>query len=610
MGRAKPIMIQGTMSNAGKSLLAAGLCRVLSQDGLRVAPFKSQNMALNSGVTADGLEMGRAQIMQAEACGIAPDVRMNPILLKPESDHRSQLIVAGKAQGAFAARDYFARKKALMPQILEAFDSLAEENDVIVIEGAGSPVEINLAENDIVNMGLARAVSSPVLLVGDIDPGGVFAQLYGTVALFAPEDRALLRGLVVNKFRGDVEILRPGLAPLEKMCGVPVVGVVPYLTLDLDDEDSLAPRLSAREARGVIDVAVVRLPHLSNFTDFDPLSRVPGVGVRYVSSTTDLGRPDLVVLPGSKTTLDDVRWLAALGAEYAVITVAKDSPFQTLEDLISALKEDPTSVNFGGGSAIGGQDHMKVLVLAQEAGIDDVGIGALFGLYDWRFEVMGLLYHARELERALGIGPHTISFPRLEPAENTPFAQNTQHLVSDEDFEKAVVIIRLSVPYTGMIVTARENAAMRRRLIPLGCTQTDASSRIGVGAYQDEYKQQEGKRQQFLLGDTRSLDDLVRELAQMGYITSFCTAGYRCGRTGQCIMDLLRSGREGKFCKLNAVLTFREWLDDFASPETRAIGEVVLQKEIEEIRTKAPKGFNAFMKNYERTARGERDLYF
>lgn len=258
MGRAKPIMIQGTMSNAGKSLLAAGLCRVLSQDGLRVAPFKSQNMALNSGVTADGLEMGRAQIMQAEACGIVPDVRMNPILLKPESDHRSQLIVAGKAQGAFAARDYFARKKALMPQILESFDSLAEENDVIVIEGAGSPAEINLAENDIVNMGLARAVSSPVLLAGDIDPGGVFAQLYGTVALFAPEDRALLRGLVVNKFRGDVEILRPGLAPLEKMCGVPVVGVVPFLTLDLDDEDSLAPRLSAREARGVIDVAVVR----------------------------------------------------------------------------------------------------------------------------------------------------------------------------------------------------------------------------------------------------------------------------------------------------------------------------------------------------------------
>ncbi len=249
MGRAKPIMIQGTMSNAGKSLLAAGLCRVLSQDGLRVTPFKSQNMALNSGVTADGLEMGRAQIMQAEACGIAPDVRMNPILLKPESDHRSQLIVAGKAQGAFAARDYFARKKALMPQILEAFDSLAEENDVIVIEGAGSPAEINLSENDIVNMGLARAVSSPVLLVGDIDPGGVFAQLYGTVALFAPEDRALLRGLVVNKFRGDVEILRPGLAPLEKMCGVPVVGVVPYLTLDLDDEDSLAPRyLPARRA--------------------------------------------------------------------------------------------------------------------------------------------------------------------------------------------------------------------------------------------------------------------------------------------------------------------------------------------------------------------------
>ena len=247
---------------------------------------------------------------------------------------------------------------------------------------------------------------------------------------------------------------------------------------------------------------------------------------------------------------------------------------------------------------------------AMEAGVDDVGIGALFGLYDWRFEVMGLLYHARELERAFGIGPHTISFPRIEPAESTPFVENLAHRVSDDAMERAVVVLRLSVPYTGMILTARENAAMRRRLLPLGCTQTDASSRIGVGAYSDAGEEQEGDRQQFLLGDTRSLDRLVRELAETGLITSFCTAGYRCGRTGQCIMDLLRSGKEGKFCKLNAVITFREWLDDFATPETRAAGERVLRSELEEIRAQNPKGFPVFMEFYERTARGERDLYF
>ncbi len=247
---------------------------------------------------------------------------------------------------------------------------------------------------------------------------------------------------------------------------------------------------------------------------------------------------------------------------------------------------------------------------ALEAGIDDVGLGALFGLYDWRFEVMGLLQHANELETTLGVGPHTISFPRLEPAENAPYVRQTRYAVSDEDMEKIVVLLRLAVPYTGLILTARENAEMRRRLLPLGVTQTDASSRIGIGAYADAVGDQHGDRQQFLLGDTRSLDDLVRELAHMGWITSFCTAGYRCGRTGQCIMDLLRGGIEGKFCKLNAVITFREWLDDFASPETRAAGEPVIAREIEEIRRGAPAGFDRFMEFYERTARGERDLYF
>jgi len=248
---------------------------------------------------------------------------------------------------------------------------------------------------------------------------------------------------------------------------------------------------------------------------------------------------------------------------------------------------------------------------AFEAGIDDFGIGALFGLYDWKFEVMGLVCHARELESATGIGPHTISFPRIEPAENTPFVNESRNLVSDADFRKAITVIRLAVPYTGMILTARENAAMRRALLPLGITQTDASSRIGVGAYgSTDNGGQQGNRQQFYLGDTRSLDEVVRELAQQECITSFCTAGYRCGRTGKRIMDLLRSGQEGKFCKLNAVLTFREWLDDFAGSETRYVGERVIAKEIEEIRAKLPDMFNAFMKYYERTRSGERDLYF
>jgi 2-iminoacetate synthase len=248
---------------------------------------------------------------------------------------------------------------------------------------------------------------------------------------------------------------------------------------------------------------------------------------------------------------------------------------------------------------------------AMEAGIDDVGIGPLFGLYDWRFEVMGLLYHALELEAKFGIGPHTISFPRIEPAHNTPLAERPERRVGDEEFKKLVTVIRLAVPYTGMILTARENARLRREILPLGCTQTDASSNIGIGGYADIADgDQQGDRQQFLLGDTRSLDTVVRELAEAGCITSFCTAGYRCGRTGQKIMGLLRSGKEGQFCKLNAVITFREWLDDFGSDETIAVGEKVIAQEIEQIRTRQPEVFDQFMRYYEKTKAGNRDLYF
>ena len=224
---AKNIMIQGTMSNVGKSLLAAALCRIFRQDGYSVAPFKSQNMALNSFITADGGEMGRAQVVQAEAAGIAPDVRMNPILLKPTTDVGSQVIVSGRVQGNMRAMEYYRKKTAYFPAVLNAYSSLAAQYDVIVIEGAGSPAEINLKKDDIVNMGLAKRVDAPVLLVGDIDRGGVFAQLYGTMALLDADERQLVKGTVVNKFRGDPAILQPGLQTLRDLCGVPVVGIVP-----------------------------------------------------------------------------------------------------------------------------------------------------------------------------------------------------------------------------------------------------------------------------------------------------------------------------------------------------------------------------------------------
>ena len=251
---------------------------------------------------------------------------------------------------------------------------------------------------------------------------------------------------------------------------------------------------------------------------------------------------------------------------------------------------------------------------AMDAGIDDVAIGALFGLYDWRFEVMGLVHHAHDLERQFGIGPHTISFPRMQPALGSFVSENSPYLVRDDAFKRLVMILRLAVPYTGLIVTARERADLRREIINYGCTQTDASSKIGIGAYSEKKVQEENPdKVQFMLGDERSLDEVIRELAQDGYITSFCTAGYRCGRTGDKIMNLLEKGVEGKFCKLNAVLTFREYLNDYASPETRMIGEQLIEKELREISGMPffteKKLLSTFQTYYKRIASGERDLY-
>lgn len=319
---AKAIMIQGTMSNAGKSLLAAGLCRVFSQDGYRVAPFKSQNMALNSFITREGLEMGRAQVVQAEACGIEPSVRMNPILLKPVTNVGSQVIVNGEVRGNMNAGEYFATKKTLVPEVRQAYDSLAAEYDILVIEGAGSPAEINLGTDDFVNMGMARMAGAPVLLVGDIDRGGVFAQLYGTIALLTPEEQAMIKATVINKFRGDESLLSPGLSMLEELTGKPVAGVLPLLPVDIDDEDSLAARLDRKSRAEVLDIAVIRLPHISNFTDFAALEATPGVGVRYVRAASALKEPDLIILPGTKSTIADLKWLRQSGLEAAVLRQA------------------------------------------------------------------------------------------------------------------------------------------------------------------------------------------------------------------------------------------------------------------------------------------------
>ena len=320
---AKVIMVQGTMSNVGKSVIAAGLCRIFKQDGYRVAPFKSQNMALNSFITKEGLEMGRAQVMQAEAAGTEPSVSMNPILLKPTNDIGSQVIVNGEVLGTMSARDYFKMKKSLIPEIMKAYKKLDENYDIIVIEGAGSPAEINLKEDDIVNMGMAKLVNAPVLLVGDIDRGGVFAQLYGTVALLEEEERNRIKGLIINKFRGDKTILDPGVEMLEEMTGIHVVGVTPYLHVSLEDEDSLSERLEDKHAIGLIDIAVIRLPRISNFTDFNVFEGVKGVSVRYVSAANQLGNPDLIILPGTKNTMGDLLWMRQNGLEASVLKAHK-----------------------------------------------------------------------------------------------------------------------------------------------------------------------------------------------------------------------------------------------------------------------------------------------
>lgn len=353
---AKVIMVQGTTSNAGKSIITAALCRIFKQDGYKTAPFKSQNMALNSYITMDGMEMGRAQAMQAEAAGIEPDVRMNPILLKPTGESGSQIILNGKVFKDMTAGEYYTYKQDMIPHIMNAYNSLAEENDIIVIEGAGSPAEINLKKQDIVNMGMAQMVDAPVIIVGDIDRGGVFASLAGTMLLFDEDEKKRVKGFVINKFRGDEKLLAPGLEMLEKITEVPVLGVVPYLNVDIDDEDSLSERLNVSSSQNLIDIVVIKLPRLSNFTDFNIFSLIDSVSLRYVSNIKELGNPDMIIIPGTKNTIEDLKWLRQSGLEVKIIKHVKEGKalfgvcggYQMLGELIN----DPENVE-GGGSIKG-----------------------------------------------------------------------------------------------------------------------------------------------------------------------------------------------------------------------------------------------------------------
>ncbi|MBW3608856.1 MAG: cobyric acid synthase, partial [Actinobacteria bacterium] len=305
------LLVAGTHSDAGKSVVTAGLCRWLRRKGVSVAPFKAQNMALNSVVAHGGFEIGRAQAMQAAAAGVEPEVAMNPILIKPSGERHSQVIVMGRPYAHVGARSYHELKGELRPVVAEALAELRARYDVVVCEGAGSPAEINLRAADLTNMGLARGAGLPVILVGDIDRGGVFASLLGTIAALAPEDQRHIAAFVINKFRGDRALLAPGLEQITALTGRPVLGVLPFAEdLSIDAEDSLAlDRPPPHRPGASVDVAVVHFPRIANFTDLDPLLQEPSVQVRFVTRPDEVGRPDLVVLPGSKATVDDLAWL-------------------------------------------------------------------------------------------------------------------------------------------------------------------------------------------------------------------------------------------------------------------------------------------------------------
>jgi adenosylcobyric acid synthase len=387
-------MIQGTSSSVGKSVLAAAFCRIFYQEGYLVSPFKAQNMALNSFVTAAGGEMGRAQVVQAQAAGVEPDVRMNPILLKPSGPSGSQVVIMGQSQGNVTALRYHGEyQRMTWPSVQNALHSLLDEYEIVVIEGAGSPAEVNLKSNDIVNMRVALEANSPVLLVADIDRGGALASVVGTLELVEPNERAMIKGIIFNKFRGELALLQPALDFIAERTGIPVVGVVPYFKIRIPDEDSVALNESAEKPpislSEQLDIAVVRFPYISNFTDFDALQDEQDVSVRYVTEVENLGKPDLIILPGSKNTLADLRFLHESG----------------LGQQISALCEDNVPL-----------------------------IGICGGYQMLGRTVMDPLHTESELEEVLGLGilPMVTEF---YPQKHT--VQSTGTILSNRDFFKA-----------------------------------------------------------------------------------------------------------------------------------------------------------------------------
>lgn len=385
---ARSIMVQGTASSVGKSIIAAALCRIFVQDGYRVAPFKSQNMALNSFVTKEGGEMGRAQVVQAEACGIDPSVLMNPILLKPTSDKKAQVVINGRVFRNMDAQEYHEYKLKAREVVVKAYEELARLWDIIVIEGAGSPAEINLRDKDIVNMGMAEIADSPVVLVADIDRGGVFASIVGTIFLLTEEEKKRVKGVIINKFRGDVEILKPGIKMLEDIIKIPVLGVVPHFKLNLEDEDSVTERFSIKNSKGDIKIDVVRLPHISNFSDFDSLAMCEDVSLNYVERPEEIKRPDMIILPGSKNTIEDLQFVRRSGLGEKILELHKQGTmlvgicggYQMLGERI----EDPDSIEGDTGTIDGlGIFGMKTVIAKNKITKQVKGrISANSGMFD------------------------------------------------------------------------------------------------------------------------------------------------------------------------------------------------------------------------------------
>lgn len=317
-------MVVGTSSGAGKSITVTALCRVLTKDGYKVSPFKSQNMALNSFITKSGLEMGRAQVVQAYACMIEPEAYMNPILLKPTTDRKIQIIVNGKSIGNMSGIEYGKFKTSLKPEIMKSYDYIRENYDISILEGAGSPVEINIKGEDIANMKMAEMADSPVILVADIDRGGVFASIYGTIMLMSEKERARVKGVIINKFRGDINILKSGLEEIEKLTGVPVIGVMPYTNVDIEDEDSVTERFKRLQKKKGINISVIKLKHISNFTDIDALRMVEDISIKYINSVDEMGEEDIIIIPGTKNTIDDLKELKDNGIATEIIKASKN----------------------------------------------------------------------------------------------------------------------------------------------------------------------------------------------------------------------------------------------------------------------------------------------